>query len=263
MLRRTRFVYRARDIPVVLIAYLWGALTRTASTRHLLRDVVVRTSDGFRWHWGRHEDMIGLLIMGYEKEAFDKLASVFPRGGVFVDVGASVGLYTVRFGAMSSHAYSLEPNPRLFEILEKDIRLNRLEGRVDAKPVAAWGSVARIGILGFENFVPSTKIIQVETNTLDNLVPDQHPDLVKIDVEGAELEVIRGMKLSRPRYVFVEVHGSYGVNGAEIDSELRAKGYTRVWSRPRGGQTHVLYQWTSVQPAQGASQGRETAPRGN
>ena len=131
---------------------------------------------------------------------------------VLLDVGANSGgmsLLGVMHPSLLCHAF--EPNPVLHELLECNIRLNSLEGRCKAHPIAISdragfavlavprkNSKSGLSTLGGRliRFQGGEKVL-VEQVTLDQFV-QMHSvpriDMIKIDVEGAELRVLAGAK---------------------------------------------------------------------
>jgi FkbM family methyltransferase len=124
-----------------------------------------------------------------------------------IDVGANIGLHSITMArAMRAEGklLALEPTPKTFEALRANITLNMLLTRIDARQIAAgessgdmfmhchpcslWNSFfAYPGI--------DTHQMSVQVAPLDALVPAGTPvDLVKIDAEGAELVILKGMR---------------------------------------------------------------------
>ena len=54
------------------------------------------------------------------------------RGEVLVDVGANIGKYTIPFAKRGVKVIAIEPNPKFFDVLQKNIRINRVEANVKA-----------------------------------------------------------------------------------------------------------------------------------
>jgi FkbM family methyltransferase len=148
------------------------------------------------------------------------------------DLGAHVGLFTLgaakRVGK-EGRVYAFEPSPDTAEILERHIALNRWGDRVEViravvsdvdeiVPFYVHG-VSMAASLGRDNVEvlnperprePAVKI-NAQSVTLDRFCKERNikPDIVKIDVEGAELHCLRGARsllLSHGLTVFCEVH---------------------------------------------------------
>lgn len=126
-------------------------------------------------------------------------------GGVAIDIGANIGLHTLamalRVGS-EGRIFALEPNPRLVASLQKSLRLNRFSDRVSihAKAATDRSGPGRLFLAGHSPEsslypVDDAREIEIETITIDEVVPaGTAVDLIKIDVEGAEPVVYRGMR---------------------------------------------------------------------
>ncbi|AGG87745.1 FkbM family methyltransferase [Rhodanobacter denitrificans] len=164
-------------------------------------------------------------------------------GAVFVDVGANVGYFSL----LVANAFPLaivqafEPHPLTFQVLRMNTWL--LGDRVCAWPVAlsdANGTVAlstTLHNLGDTKGVPGSSGMRASTVApsmrLDDLIGDMSVDLVKIDVQGAELAVLSGMRgvIDRSPGVRIVMEFSPGLlqkNGVDamaVLSELRSGGF--------------------------------------
>jgi FkbM family methyltransferase len=144
------------------------------------------------------------------------------RGDSVVDVGAHIGINTL-YMAMRvgppGHVIAVEPAPDNLDVLRRNVAVNRLDN-VTVHPVAAGkspemadfylrGPVSAVNSRYAESFyAPVTRVVRVAVAPLDDLV-DRSPRLVKIDVEGGELDVLEGMPrlLSAPSIqLIVEWH---------------------------------------------------------
>lgn len=172
----------------------------------------------------------------YHEMAF--LLHLLRPGDLFVDVGANVGVYSVLAGAaVGANALAIEPVPATFDLLQDNLRLNRLEERVRSVNVGV-GETA--GVLHFsaaegaENHVATDgRGVAVAVETLDALVGAAAPTLIKIDVEGYETPVIAGaaQTLARPSLlaVILELNGAgarYGWDEQALHRRLLAQGFT-------------------------------------
>ncbi len=145
--------------------------------------------------------------------------------GEFLDVGASTGMYTtfaVRCGVGVS---AFEPDSQMFRILGDNVRKNRCGGRNPWLFHGAIDETCGVEILhsdGFKEACPSLAKtgnqvgqIPVETYSLDILIDQQlipEPNVIKIDVEGAEERVLKGgikMLTSGERDLFIEIHPQF------------------------------------------------------
>ena len=129
-----------------------------------------------------------------------------PPGGVFIDVGAHCGGFSIPFESSFATIIAIEPLPSNYHALEGNIALNRLQRKVRAFNVAAAEAraQARFFVDGDEksSLVPTeraTRIIDVELRSIDDLLHEAGEvaadvRLIKIDVEGAELQVLNGAR---------------------------------------------------------------------
>jgi FkbM family methyltransferase len=167
-------------------------------------------------------------------------------GGVVLDVGANVGGYAVLFGQWvgpSGRVYAFEPSPLAWRGLVQHVALNALEPVV--KPVGAavadhegTGELIVAGTAGESRLAGTSErseTVPVPIVTIDSFCGRERiqPALIKIDVEGAELAVLRGARETIRRggkslAVFVELHPSIwaltGVARADFEAELDRQG---------------------------------------
>ncbi|HMO83471.1 MAG TPA: FkbM family methyltransferase [Lacipirellulaceae bacterium] len=158
----------------------------------------------------------------------------------FLDVGANVGSYTLlACGAAGAQGYAFEPVPSTFERLVANLRLNGLEGRVRAvnqglgdNPTTLRFSTERNctnHVLAEDERVERS--VEVSVTTLD-AVADHSPAMMKIDVEGFEMPVLRGASrvLADPTLnsLLIELNGSgarYGFDDSELVDLLESYGF--------------------------------------
>lgn len=146
----------------------------------------------------------------YEADLLDWLATLNLPPGSVVDVGAFIGNHTLYFAClMGRRVFAFEPNAVAFESLQRSIALNDIAERVTASMRAVAAEQAR-AILSTEaeTNLGGTRVVfddtgEVEVDRLDDLLPQDEPvALIKVDVEGLELDVLRGasgtMRRCRP-----------------------------------------------------------------
>jgi FkbM family methyltransferase len=130
------------------------------------------------------------------------------RDDLFLDVGANVGSYTVLAAkAVGCSCISVEPIPATVRRLRDNLALNHILDRVEVHECAAGerdGSVRMTTHGASVNHIvvaPTTETTtEVRLRTLDGLLGDRSPNMLKMDVEGYELAALRGAHevLSRP-----------------------------------------------------------------
>ena len=171
----------------------------------------LRTLDGFVLV-PRQDTLLLLMLLDAGPEGLEPgtrriLSKLLVAGATFVDVGAHIGLLTLagaRAVGASGKVLAIEPVPLCFELLQRALTINGLAERVEGKCQAVGAHHARCkffvrDVLGHSSltrgeFEADGDEIEVSVAPLDELVrPSERVDLVKIDVEGAELAVLEGM----------------------------------------------------------------------
>lgn len=140
----------------------------------------------------------------YEPHLTRRIVKLAKIGGLFVDVGANLGYFSLLWAAHNPNniCFALEASPRNLEILRENIVRNGLESRVHVIPKAAGqvsgvmdfdlGPTDQTGWGGFTN-TPTINTIKVEVVRIDDVVPEGcRVRLLKVDVEGAEPLVLMG-----------------------------------------------------------------------
>lgn len=182
------------------------------------------------------------------------LANVKP-GEFVVDVGSNAGQYTVLFASLcgeGGRVIAFEPAAPARDLLNENLALNGFESRVRIESYAlsdvagqhtfyhrgadAMASLERAGF-GAESSASDIQEGTVETVALDDYLAErQHgtPNLVKIDVEGAEINVLRGAikTLRGQTRMICELH-PYAWNAF-------GSSYSELRHCPRSGEVHPL-----------------------
>lgn len=184
--------------------------------------------------------------LSWNPEEYRAFRAAVRPGSVVLDVGANVGSYTLLFAmwaGATGRVFAFEPAPEARDGLRMHVALNGLAARVEIVAAAAAATVgtARFRIDGASGanaiaadpHAAAPGDIDVETTTIDAFC-ERHrtrPDVVKIDVEGAELDVLTGARqvLAQPDLqAFLEFHPSVwaarGVTPDAIRDELAAQG---------------------------------------
>jgi FkbM family methyltransferase len=147
-----------------------------------------------------------------------------PKGAVVLDVGANIGLFTLfliwKYGRGCFAAIHLfEPNPDTFARLRRNLAANNLEGICTAHLLALsdrTGTIYMESPHGYSvlNMISDTGTVPVACKPLDDWRREQGlaaVDLLKADVEGHEMSLLRGALGTLPlvRRLYVEVKGEH------------------------------------------------------
>jgi FkbM family methyltransferase len=179
--------------------------------------------------WKRASGVDGYLLGSYEKKKQRVFSSLIREGAVVYDIGANVGFYSLVAAASAKNVrvFAFEPEDRNFAFLLYHIRKNA----VSVTPF----QVALSDKDGTESFAlgPNSSTHQfsaegtltVPARTIDSLISDgtlPPPNVMKIDVEGAELKVLRGgIEMLRRHHPALVVE----TDNPECFNLLRSEGY--------------------------------------
>jgi FkbM family methyltransferase len=227
-----RFNYELDIIPVFSLFKLFYSILRFLRfDKPLLLRINVPKYDYKAYCPINKNDLISMTVR--EDEIIEKFRP--KEGDVIVDIGAHFGRYTIigskRVG-INGKVISIEADPTNFELLNRNIRLNKLTN-VICLNYAVYSKETKIKLylpneqLGHTiyNTVMSNraqtqeKFVEVEANTLDYLlqsngIKQEEVNWIKIDVEGAEYEVLKGandiLSKSRDISLLIEIHNLSG-----------------------------------------------------
>lgn len=144
----------------------------------------------------------------YESEGVELLRTLIHRDSIVYDLGANIGYFTLLFNKYSNKVYSFEPIPANLDLIKLHISANA----IDNVEVFPYAITAKDNVLEFplienhsaftykresKNFSLDRRMLKVEGRSLDSLIHERNllpPTLIKIDVEGAEFDVLQGAK---------------------------------------------------------------------
>jgi FkbM family methyltransferase len=178
--------------------------------RNFLRGPVVTIDNVKYWLSDARLESFFTLSSEYEKYLWNYFKPA--RGDVFVDVGAHVGKYAFQVAKIvgdEGTVIALEPHLGNFRALLKGIQLNGFRN-VTALNVAAWDKECKLRLfLGDASTYHSAKIdrglghVDVRAQPIDQIIAElriKRVDWIKIDVEEAEIEVLRGLRKTLSMY---------------------------------------------------------------
>jgi FkbM family methyltransferase len=187
-------------------------------------------NDGTRLHLPRKSPMAWTAAFrgSYDAEARELVIEHIAPGTLILDIGASIGLWTVPLGrrarTLGAHVWAFEPHPNNHAWLHGNVRLNGLESVVDVHEIALGdapgtvtmdkGEAGRPGGGGNSAIAVdhTTHGVRVPITTLDIISRPTRVSVIKIDVEGYEIRVLRGaarlIEADRP-VIFGEFHPAW------------------------------------------------------
>lgn len=190
------------------IDYKWQRLFSNNAQKYLHT-----LTDNLRIYLYKDSVLSKLIFEGFEKDEEMFINRHLSPGDVVFDIGANVGIHTLIAAAAlgsSGHVYSFEPTPTTFDRLTENIMLNKLGATVSIyqaglsdKTGTLTLNIAGGGQDAWNSFAQNKRDtassnVQVKVITFDDFVAEnkieiQKIALIKIDVEGWEVNVLSGM----------------------------------------------------------------------
>jgi FkbM family methyltransferase len=210
LLSKAAFTWRRDTIAGQILRLPLRAVPKTATV-----PILSGPAKGIKWSTGA--GVADFWVGTYETEKAQLLVRHVKRGGIFYDVGANVGFYTLlvsRLIGPAGRVIAFEPSPRNLGFLRHHLSLNRC-ANVEVLDLAVSDSE------GFTQFsldadpkkskITAAGDIAVRTTTLDHLMVGLPlPDLIEMDIEGTEYAALRGaeqlLRRSSPA-IFLSTHG--------------------------------------------------------
>lgn len=156
---------------------------------------------------------------------------------VVLDVGANFGAHTLLFSKLAKQVFAFEPQKYMFDAMTKTIQINNLENVLAIRAVIGDGSVVKYrdvdtsqeNNFGASSFVGVTEGIEMQSYTLEDMLCH----FLKIDVEGMELQVLKGAEnMIRKCQPIIYVENDKPDKSDELIAELESLGYTCYWDTP-------------------------------
>ncbi|HEY98606.1 MAG TPA: FkbM family methyltransferase [Dehalococcoidia bacterium] len=213
----------------------YGAQDGIASEQDVTHDVIQKLDKLQKLEHSR--TILGVLCTQYVKAEYEKCYKL-QKGDIVVDAGAHIGTFTIKAAKAvgdKGRVIAIEPSENNLEFLSRNIEANGLQN-VTIVPKGVWGTKGTLKLsiscrrttghsfytseqFGTED---TEEYQEVEVDTIDNIVRQSGVgpvNFLKMDIEGAEVEAIKGMdetmsgdvKLAMEISHIVAGHGTYQV----------------------------------------------------
>jgi FkbM family methyltransferase len=192
----------------------------------------------------------------YELEVTRALQQIVQTDWVVFDIGAHIGYFALllaRLVGPNGRVFAFEPFPDNFRALEENVRMNGCRNIIiENRAVAAVSGLANLksndtdDLTYTSSLVDGRPMLEVEVVSLDDYTAglQERVQFVMMDVEGAEADVLRGMRSTLQRdfpTLLIELHGfdQWGESHPALQ-ELHSIGYSFRYLDGPGAQVHVL-----------------------
>lgn len=261
---RGSFISKALSATRKRLIRPWANQTKRALAARLNweQTIVVDRFGEFRFRMANRTEVFRTADFGHEPIALAALLFLLRSEDIVWDVGASVGLYAVHMAARAARVVAFEPDPTTAARLRENLEINGLAERAEINQLAIGDTpgeleLATDGLSGFAPVLSTAKLgrhsrtVKVRVETIDDLITEGKPapDVIKVDIEGAEILALKGGKRllsakDRPRLIFMEVHPAFLPNfdstHEEVDKIIRDYGYLAINTQSRDAQVHLL-----------------------
>ena len=249
IIKRITVGKKKRDEYIIINKITW---TNFIPKKFYENKLVIDNKSCFKAIPRKNTDDFILLFLDREKQL--KKHIEIKQGEVFADVGANVGHYSLTIASKNKNCQiiAIEAHPDTFNALNKNIKCNNfLNIQTVNKAISNNTGIMKIyehtdakgnqqtGMYDTSNRYNATSFVQVESDKLDNIFDSLgvSVDIMKIDIEGAEIEALEGANktLNTLRKIIVEIHGS---NLKKVNEILHNNGFRTILEK--GGMNHLI-----------------------
>lgn len=218
----------------IVVSVLYYPFDKKLKRRNFLfSDVITRNKDGIFFCKKHTSQIWGIDTF---KEPRSRKYFELIKGGTFIDVGANVGMYSVRVANRLKNkgmVVSIEPESENFEALLKNIEVNQLKNIIPINAACfSKNTPLKLYIAKFpgqHSLYGKGEYIKTKARKLDDILKEhkiKDVRLIKIDVEGAEVEVIKGANKTISKYKPLIIFESWDKEHfGKMKAILRREGY--------------------------------------
>lgn len=173
--------------------------------KHLKDEFVL--VDGHEMFLDENDSLLLSINKIYEKNETEYIKKSISTGDVVIDIGANIGYYTLLFARLvgdTGKVYAFEPDPYNYRILEKNIQINGYSNVIlERKAISIKSQKSKLyvkndhaGSSMMKQNIDKADGIDIDVISLDDYSKSNSitPNFIKIDIEGHELNALKGMK---------------------------------------------------------------------
>lgn len=217
----------------------WKVMYRLAG------DTVKMSAGGYtaRIHCGNPLELQRAKSLMGERHILEDLLTELREDDVFYDVGANIGTYCLLAAEKTdSEVVAFEPHPANYRRLRENVKLNQYNTQVLEYGLYDSGETKKLSLesqepgTGTPSLSDSRDSVEIQTVRGDEIIEKEnlpYPDVIKIDIEGAEARALEGLKKaisdSECRLVYCEVHPeglkNFGNTEEQVEQTLEEAGF--------------------------------------
>jgi FkbM family methyltransferase len=196
------------------IFILWLELTKLFFPSGLKLSIKHDIGRGLFFWFDKKTDN-GFILGFYEEKLIQVLTTELKKGMSFYDLGAHWGYFSLigsKLVGMAGNVYSFEPLPQNINRLNKNLKINDTIKNIKVLEYAVSSKKGKITFSNIDDSYANSYLVKnsdkalslsVETTSLDEVIENENltpPDFLKIDVEGAEHDVLIGAQRTIRKY---------------------------------------------------------------
>lgn len=170
-----------------------------------------------------------------EEKIIQRIIENTEENDIFYDVGANIGTHSCLVGGVSENVIAFEPHPENISQLQRNLKINSINSKIISIALSNGKEIMELSTsgdgagVGTHSLIGSGGGIKVPTDSLDDILTENDipkPDVMKMDIEGAEVMALEGMEdsLSNIRYILIEIHEN--VDKESVIKKLEVSGFS-------------------------------------
>jgi len=234
--------FTIRNIPLIIlpIKHLknWGTYFSDLFDTTTKKHITYVTKNGLKFFARAKTTDRGIITTVALQDEYE-IKKLKLKNATVLDIGGQNGYFSVFASQFAKKIYTYEPTPQNFAIIQKNIRLNKLENKVIPHNVAVAAKKSKLTLFlsgntgGHSAYGEAGEEVTVDAISLKSIFDTHkihHCDLLKMDIEGSEYDVFYALPVSyfkRIQNIRMEIHDvdTDKKNPKALASFLRQKGF--------------------------------------